>query len=186
MLFWHATDVPVWDIADGFGLDGEMVRNIAESRPTIILRCLDCNEQLHSQGRAHFQQMREALTMFHRAPELLRQYLYTGLHCEDCTQEREERWGEEWRRQEREYQQRLLDLRSMPYQEYLQTPEWRGRRMRKLDQADHRCQFCNRHQISLNVHHRTYENLGEELDGDLIVLCRDCHRTFHEHRPIGR
>jgi hypothetical protein len=130
--------------------------------------------------------MLSAAEEFNKDPQLLRSYLYTGLHCEDCTLEREDRWGEEWARQEREYQERLLELRTMPYEEYLRTPEWRRRKERKLDQADHRCQFCNRHQRFLNVHHRTYENLGEELDGDLIVLCRACHRTFHKHRRLGR
>jgi 5-methylcytosine-specific restriction endonuclease McrA len=74
----------------------------------------------------------------------------------------------------------------MPYEEYLRTPEWRTRRKRKLDDADHRCQFCNRHRRSLHVHHRTYENLGQERDSDLTVVCPDCHATFHKHRRLGR
>jgi hypothetical protein len=186
VLYWHAPDVPAWFIAESLGLGPGRVRSLAEENPTAIVRCLDCDQPIRPQGRYHFQEMLSAAEEFNKDPQLLRSYLYTGLHCEDCALEREDRWGEEWARQEREYQQRLLELRTMPYQEYLRTPEWRRRRERKLDQADLRCQFCNRHHRSLNVHHRTYENLGEELDGDLIVLCRACHSTFHKHRRLGR
>jgi hypothetical protein len=46
----------------------------------------------------------------------------------------------------------------------------------------HRCQVCNRGLGTLDVHHRTYERRGQELDEDLTVLCRACHGIFHEQR----
>ncbi len=78
------------------------------------------------------------------------------------------------------------DLRALPYAEYLQTPHWKRMRQDKVRAAGHRCQFCNRGSVTLNVHHRTYERLGEEHDGDLTVLCQDCHHILHEHRRLGR
>lgn len=78
------------------------------------------------------------------------------------------------------------ELRAMPYEEYLQTPHWKRKRENKLRAAGRRCQVCNRSSIILNVHHRTYDRLGEELDEDLTVLCRECHRVFHENRRLGR
>jgi CRISPR/Cas system-associated protein Cas10 (large subunit of type III CRISPR-Cas system) len=123
---------------------------------------------------------------FNTKPELLREFLYTGLHCEECALERKDRWGKEWVRQELAHRKRLLKLRAMPYEEYLQTPHWKRRREDRLRAAGRRCQLCNRGSVTLNVHHRTYERLGEELDGDLIVLCRTCHSTFHEHRRLER
>ncbi len=78
------------------------------------------------------------------------------------------------------------DLRAMPYKEYLRTSHWKRRRAAKLRAADHRCQLCNNGSGILDVHHRTYERLGEELDEDLTVLCRDCHSTFHKHRRLER
>jgi len=38
--------------------------------------------------------------------------------------------------------------------------------------------------VKLHVHHLTYDNLGRELDDDLIVLCNDCHKQVHERTPI--
>lgn len=78
---------------------------------------------------------------------------------------------------------RLEELRSMPYREYLRTPEWRERRLTALARAEHRCEVCNA-TSNLEAHHRTYARRGEEQDSDLTVLCRSCHGLFHEHRDL--
>ena len=100
-------------------------------------------------------------------PGLHGRYLYTGLHCERCQKDREKRWGQEWDRQEREYQERLLELRALPYEEYLRSAHWRRRRTEKLEGAGRRCELCGASRAPLDVHHRTYERMGEEQDGDL-------------------
>jgi hypothetical protein len=74
---------------------------------------------------------------------------------------------------------RLNELKQMPYDEYLRTPEWKKRRKKQLKSAGHRCQVCNSPK-RLNVHHRTYDRRGQELPQDLIVLCRNCHSIFHK------
>jgi restriction endonuclease Mrr len=74
---------------------------------------------------------------------------------------------------------RLAELRTMPYDEYLRTPEWRQIRAAALVRADHRCALDPNHPGRLEVHHRYYERRGAELPSDLIVLCGDCHRRHH-------
>ena len=69
----------------------------------------------------------------------------------------------------------------MNYHAYMQSPEWRRRREAALQRAGHRCQVCNGSE-NLQAHHRTYENLGNELPGDLTVLCDECHRLFSRRR----
>lgn len=71
-------------------------------------------------------------------------------------------------------------LSTMPYNEYLKTKHWKWIRGEKLKHAGYRCQMCNRKDVSLHVHHRTYERRGYEDFSDLIVLCADCHAKFHE------
>jgi hypothetical protein len=73
---------------------------------------------------------------------------------------------------------RRLRLRAIPYREYLETPEWKALREKKLKAARFRCELCNE-PGQLNVHHRTYERRGNEHLKDLIVLCRGCHEKFH-------
>jgi len=66
----------------------------------------------------------------------------------------------------------------MPYEEYLQTPEWRQRRDRALSRAGWRCTLCAA-KDSLQVHHNCYDNVGEERDEDLTVVCQACHERQH-------
>jgi hypothetical protein len=82
---------------------------------------------------------------------------------------------------------RLAQLRAMPYRDYLRTPEWRRTRAAALVRAGNCCSLDVTHTRDLEVHHRTYERLGEELAADLVVLCRACHRLHHaEHGRPGR
>jgi hypothetical protein len=66
----------------------------------------------------------------------------------------------------------------MPYEDYLQTAHWRVRRNQALKLARYHCSRC---QVTrdLQVHHTSYERLGEEWDDDLEVLCRGCHLGHH-------
>lgn len=75
-------------------------------------------------------------------------------------------------------------LASMPYTEYLLSPEWDALRKAALKRAGYLCQVCNRSRV-LHVHHRTYERRGAELPGDLTVLCDECHALFHGKNLIS-
>ncbi len=75
--------------------------------------------------------------------------------------------------------QRIQELKSMPYPEYLQTPEWAKKRQQILERDGGRCRICDSSE-SLNVHHRTYERRGNEDLNDLTTLCRRCHEHFHQ------
>ncbi len=77
---------------------------------------------------------------------------------------------------------------SFDYHEYLASPEWQIKRSAMLWICENRCQICNssRDQSILDTHHRTYDRIGNERPGDLIVLCRDCHTLFHENGRLAR
>ena len=76
------------------------------------------------------------------------------------------------------WMRRLNELKTMAYEDYLRTPEWGRKREGALERARGRCQGCDadRH---LEVHHRTYEHRGFEMDWDLTVLCAACHTAVH-------
>lgn len=67
---------------------------------------------------------------------------------------------------------------SADYIAYINSPEWREKRMAALAHAEHRCQVCNT-SAHLDAHHRTYERFKAEKPRDLTVLCRNCHELFH-------
>jgi len=78
--------------------------------------------------------------------------------------------------------ERVSQLRKAGYRGgYLFSPEWQRTRENALLAAGHECQKCGARGrgVTLDVHHLTYERLGDELPADLIVLCRGCHQTEH-------
>jgi hypothetical protein len=75
-----------------------------------------------------------------------------------------------------------LSITKTDYQQYLNSSDWRERRKDFLEANN----FCTRCQMprwlaeiaydqDLNVHHKSYENLGSEDWDDLESLCRRCH-----------
>jgi hypothetical protein len=65
------------------------------------------------------------------------------------------------------------------YDKYMGSNPWKIKSSLAKTRADNKCQLCNSGG-ELHTHHRTYENLGDEKDGDLIVLCSTCHAKFHD------
>lgn len=63
------------------------------------------------------------------------------------------------------------------YQEYLASPEWARIRDRVLQQYGYRCQGCWDQEAN-QVHHLTYEHLGNELMFELLPLCGACHTRY--------
>jgi len=82
--------------------------------------------------------------------------------------------------------ERRKELRRMPYADYLDTPEWARTKKRMLRRAHGRCQVCNGADTTLHVHHRDYSRRGNERNADLVVLCKECHQTFHENRVLAK
>lgn len=66
------------------------------------------------------------------------------------------------------------------YSSYLETSHWENIRNLKLKEAEYKCQLCSKKDVKLHVHHNTYERIGDEDMNDLIVLCEDCHKKFHD------
>ena len=65
----------------------------------------------------------------------------------------------------------------MRYDQYLKTGVWRIFRARWIERHGDRCARCRRKGEEL--HHRTYARIGRERDDDVVLLCRQCHDTFH-------
>lgn len=68
------------------------------------------------------------------------------------------------------------------YEEYLQSDYWDSIKNQVLERDDYRCRLCNSNK-KLKVHHRTYNNLGQEKLEDLLTLCGKCHFDYH-HKVV--
>lgn len=72
--------------------------------------------------------------------------------------------------------------RKLDYQkEYLKTIYWQYVRKLVIEERGNRCEECGA-EPSIDVHHLTYEHIGEEhlFLNDFVVLCRRCHEKKHE------
>jgi len=67
------------------------------------------------------------------------------------------------------------------YREYLGSPEWAELRKEALDRDGHMCQDCGQRKAT-QVHHDSYDNVGDEDPDDLLSLCAACHRKRHPER----
>lgn len=68
------------------------------------------------------------------------------------------------------------------YRDYLETPEWKEKRLLVLARDGYRCMVCTAKKF-LDVHHKTYDRLFKEPLEDLVTLCRRCHSKFHDNDP---
>jgi len=85
---------------------------------------------------------------------------------------------------DRQSRARRAEAAPVSYRSYLASSTWRTKRNRALRLANYRCQRCGSKRDP-NVHHRTYERLGAELDSDLEVLCFTCHNGHHREEAAS-
>lgn len=66
------------------------------------------------------------------------------------------------------------------YTEYLKSEHWKQLRLKMRKVKNNQCCFICRKPDQLQVHHKTYENLGNEHTKELMFLCHHCHEAVHE------
>ena len=68
------------------------------------------------------------------------------------------------------------------YKRYLRTEHWRKLRFEVLKRSGGQCERCGYRPWKrgvLQVHHKTYDNVGHETADDLICVCAKCHMELH-------
>lgn len=66
------------------------------------------------------------------------------------------------------------------YTAYLNTPQWQDRRRRVLERDNYLCQGCLKREAT-QVHHLTYDHMGNEPLFELVAICTVCHSALHPH-----
>ena len=77
--------------------------------------------------------------------------------------------------------QRLRMLGHTAYADYLRSPHWQAVRRAHWHRVGPaaQCAVCPETR-GLQLHHRTYQRLGREEPGDLVLLCGEHHRAVHQ------
>lgn len=66
------------------------------------------------------------------------------------------------------------------YEKYLESPQWESKRQAALKRDRWLCQGCLSRRAT-QVHHLTYDHLGNELLWELQSVCTECHKIIHPH-----
>lgn len=73
------------------------------------------------------------------------------------------------------------DLFDEWYVEYLKSPQWQDIRQRVFERCCGICEGCEKN-MATEVHHLTYDNVGNELLFELVGVCKSCHDRIHPQR----
>jgi hypothetical protein len=97
-------------------------------------------------------------------------------HCRPC---KEDPWLAQ--------RARTLGVKALGYKDfeaYLAGSHWQSFRQHVLEEQRTRlhrniCEGCGTEGVAFDVHHKTYERLGNELIENCQVLCEQCHDKLH-------
>lgn len=73
-------------------------------------------------------------------------------------------------------------IRKMFYLAYIRSTAWKLRKAERMTLANGTCECCG-FASAVEVHHLSYDRLGDEALADMLALCSDCHRAQHDGRP---
>jgi len=141
-------------------------RVLSNGVATFVLQCQDCGRQLRSVKKDAPEVRRLADvqpfddTLQQSWNERRRQYY--AARRETSIHEQETKQTEWW----------------TTYNSYLKTTAWRLKRQAVLTRANNWCEGCAARQAT-QVHHLTYEHVGDELLFELVAVCETCHRRIH-------
>lgn len=134
------------------------------------VQCLRCGTQLRNYASTS-QEVHKAYARRGQIPDFdenLREEFYNRIRQERTAQRETER--AEW---------------FVWYNDYLCSDEWYEKRQAVLKRDGYLCQGCRIHRAS-EVHHLSYEHVGDEYMFELVSLCSECHRKLTEDRQNGR
>jgi hypothetical protein len=123
-----------------------------------------------------------------RCGECVRHLRGSDLHDDDkrLALPRDDEKRRRWYEERRNYLSALYEARTIAieadrrrnYDQYMKSPEWRERRSQVLQRCKGICEGCGKNH-AVQVHHLTYERLGDEMLFDLVAVCLHCHERLH-------
>ena len=65
------------------------------------------------------------------------------------------------------------------YDEFLKSEWWVMKREAIFEAKGKKCEICGS-KYGIEIHHKTYEHLGNEPLKDIMVVCHACHLKLHK------
>lgn len=88
----------------------------------------------------------------------------------------------------RKFKKRLKQLGFASYRDYLNSELWKNNRRRFLESGffNGKCKICHCRSSRIEIHHRSYKRIGQEMLIDMIGVCPECHEAIHDiHTATG-
>jgi hypothetical protein len=76
------------------------------------------------------------------------------------------------------FQLKIEQLGFDSYESYLKSDHWKAFRTKYWNRHKNKCYCCGSTK-KCDLHHITYEHLGQERQKDVKPLCRSCHDKVH-------
>lgn len=68
------------------------------------------------------------------------------------------------------------------YYKHLRSNKWHSLREKIIAEKKCRCSHCHKtfNKSELHLHHKSYQNFGNEKKKDVMLLCSKCHEKLHK------
>ena len=63
------------------------------------------------------------------------------------------------------------------YAAHLRSPYWAALKQKVIARRGKKCEKCGCEDRPIDMHHKHYRTFGRERQKDVLLVCRDCHRT---------
>jgi hypothetical protein len=104
-----------------------------------------------------------------------------GNTAPDYDDDLEENWRKRKSQEYDEVRARFHEKRVDNYGEYLSSDLWAQMRMKVIQRAGGICEGCLE-RPAIEVHHLSYEHIGNEFLFELVAVCKHCHEAIHKHK----
>lgn len=73
----------------------------------------------------------------------------------------------------------------LDYNEYINSEMWQQAREYALKRDGYKCVKCGSAK-NVQVHHLVYKNIPYEKPGDIVTICKECHKKIHARDIEGK
>ena len=70
------------------------------------------------------------------------------------------------------------------YDNFLASDWWKMKREAIFEAKGKKCEICGS-KFRVEIHHKTYQHLGNERLDDVLVVCHSCHSKIHKKTQEG-
>ncbi len=104
-----------------------------------------------------------------------------GIAAPEYDNDQENQWNNQKTSAYEAVRARFRNKRVDDYGEYLSSDNWTRKREKVIARAQGICEGCGE-KSATEVHHISYEHVGNEFLFELVAVCSECHDSIHKSK----